>query len=90
MRYMINRLVPAVVILLSAFVLAGCEDPREQADEAISSANQSISEHNDLFGKARSTYADVKQKIESGVDPSKEKDRPDQRSRSSGVLSSRR
>jgi hypothetical protein len=79
MRYMINRLVPAVVILLSAFVLAGCsgifgEDPREQADEAISSANQSISEHNELFDKARSTYADVKQKIESGVDPSKEKD----------------
>jgi hypothetical protein len=74
MRYMINCLVPAVVILLSAFVLAGCEDPREQADEAISSANQSISEHNELFGKARSTYADVKQKIESGVDPSKEKD----------------
>jgi hypothetical protein len=79
MRYMINRLVPAVVILLSAFVLAGCsgifgEDPREQADEAISSANQSISEHNELFDKARSTYADVKQKIESGNDPSKEKD----------------
>jgi hypothetical protein len=79
MRYMINRLAPAVVILLSVFVLAGCsgifgENPREQADEAISSANKSISEHNELFDKARSTYANVKQKIESGDDPSKEKD----------------
>jgi hypothetical protein len=75
MRYMINRLAPVVVILLSAFVFAGCgEDPREQADEAISNANESISEHNVLFDDARSTYADVKQKIESGDDPSKEKD----------------
>ena len=79
MRYMINRLAPVVVILLSAFVLAGCsavfgESPREQADEAISKANESISKHNVLFDDARSTYADVKQKIESGDDPSKEKD----------------
>ena len=76
---MINRLAPVVVILLSAFVLAGCsavfgESPREQADEAISKANESISKHNVLFDDARSTYADVKQKIESGDDPSKEKD----------------
>ena len=76
---MINRLAPAVVILLSIFVLAGCsgifgESPREQADEAIGNANQSISEHNKLFDEARSTYADVKQEIESGDDPSKEKD----------------
>ena len=79
MRYMINRLAPLVVILLSAFVLAGCsavfgESPREKADEAISNANKSISEHNELFDDARSTYANVKQKIESGDDPSKEKD----------------
>src|SRR5215204_7337452 len=79
MRYMINCLAPVVVILLSAFVLAGCsavlgENPREQADEAISKANESISEHNVLFDDARATYADVKQKIESGDDPSKEKD----------------
>ena len=79
MSYMINRLAPVVVILLSAFVLAGCsavfgENPREQADEAINNANESISEHNVLFDDARSTYADVKQKIESGDDPSKEKD----------------
>ena len=79
MTYMINRLAPAAVILLSLFVLAGCsgvfgENPREQADEAISSANKSISEHNELFDEARSTYAEVKQKIESGDDPSKEKD----------------
>ena len=79
MRYMINRLAPFVVILLSAFVLAGCsavfgESPREQADKAISKANESIAKHNVLFDNARSTYADVKQKIESGDDPSKEKD----------------
>ena len=80
MTYMINRLTPVVVILLSVFVLTGCsgmfgENPREQADKAISNANKSISEHNKLFDEARSTYADVKQKIESGDDPSKEKDR---------------
>ena len=79
MRYMINRPAPVVVILLSALVLAGCsavfgESPREQADKAISNANESISKHNVLFDDARSTYADVKQKIESGDDPSKEKD----------------
>ena len=67
------------MIYLSALVLAGCsgvfgEDPREQADEAISDANRSISEHNELFDEARSTYADVKQRIEAGDDPSKEKD----------------
>src|SRR5215211_8390352 len=78
MRYMINRLAPLVVILLSAFVLAGCsavfgESPREKADQAISNANESISEHNALFDDARSTYADVKKKIEAGDDPSKEK-----------------
>ena len=79
MRYMINRPAPVVVILLSALVLAGCsavfgESPREQADKAISNANESISKHNVLFDDARSTYANVKQKIESGDDPSKEKD----------------
>jgi len=80
MMYMINRLTPVVVILLSVFVLTGCsgilgENPRDQANKAISNANKSISEHNELFDEARSTYADVKQKIESGDDPSKEKDR---------------
>jgi vacuolar-type H+-ATPase subunit I/STV1 len=79
MTYMINRLTFVVVILLSGFVLAGCSGifgstPREQADEAISVANESISEHNKLFDQARSTYADVKKKIEAGDDPSKEKD----------------
>jgi hypothetical protein len=79
MTYMINRLAPAVVILLSVFALAGCSGifgstPRERADEAISSANASISEHNKLFDEARSTYAGVKEKIEAGDDPSKEKD----------------
>ncbi len=79
MTYMINRLPLIVVILLSGFVLAGCsgifgDTPREQADQAISDANKSIAEHNELFDKARSNYAAVKQKIEDGDDPSKEKD----------------
>jgi len=79
MTHIINRLAPVVVILLSAILLAGCSGifgntPRDQADEAISNANESISEHNKLFDKARSTYADVKQQIEAGDDPSKEKD----------------
>ncbi len=79
MTYIINRLTPVVVILLSIFVLAGCSGifgntPREEADEAISTANESISQHNKLFDQARSTYADVKQKIEDGDDPSEEKD----------------
>jgi hypothetical protein len=79
MMHMINRLAPTVVILLSMFLLAGCsgifgESPREQADEAISSANKSISAHNELFDEARATYAEVKEKIDSGDDPSKEKD----------------
>jgi DNA repair ATPase RecN len=79
MTYIINRQATVVVILLSLFVLAGCsgifgDTPREQADEAISNANQSISEHNKLFDRARSTYATVKTKIENGDDPSQEKD----------------
>ncbi|CAA9420113.1 hypothetical protein AVDCRST_MAG82-1365 [uncultured Rubrobacteraceae bacterium] len=79
MTYIINRQAPIVVILLSVFVLAGCsgvfgETPREQADQAISSANESISEHNRLFDEARSTYAAVKEKIEAGDDPSKERE----------------
>jgi len=79
MTYIINRPAPIVVILLSAILLSGCsgmfgQSPREQADEAISSANESISEHNKLFDQARSTYSDVKKKIEAGDDPSKEKD----------------
>jgi predicted lipid-binding transport protein (Tim44 family) len=79
MTSILNRPAPIVVILLSVVLLSGCaslfgSSPREQADEAISNANQSISEHNKLFDQARSTYSDVKQKIESGDDPSKEKD----------------
>jgi vacuolar-type H+-ATPase subunit I/STV1 len=79
MTYIINRLAPVFLILLWAIVLAGCSGifgstPREQADEAIRNANNSISEHNKLFDQARSTYSDVKKKIESGDDPSKEKD----------------
>lgn len=76
---MINRYAPMVVILLALLPLAGCSglfgNPREQANEAIAQANDSIAEHNRLFEQARNTYADVKKKVESGDDPSKEKGR---------------
>ncbi len=80
MPHMINRRVHFVVILLSSLLLFGCsgvfgEDPGEQANQAIKDANASISEHNKLFEEARATYTDVKQQIESGEDPSQEKDR---------------
>ena len=79
MSYMINRRVLPVVILLSA-LLYGCsgvfgEDPSERANRTIERANGSIQEHNRLFEKARSTYTDVKQGIESGDDPSQERER---------------
>ncbi len=81
MAYILNRYAPIVVIILSAVLFsAGCssvagEDPKEQANESVSAANRSISQHNKLFGEARDTYADVKKKIETSEDPSKEKNR---------------
>ena len=76
MTHIINRLSPVVVILLSAMLLAGCygvfgTTPRERADAAINSANQSISEHNKLFDQARATYTAVKQKIEDNITEAK-------------------
>ena len=76
---MINRRVFCVVILLSTF-LTGCsglfgESPGERADQAINRANGAIEEHNRLFDQARTTYADVKEEIESGKDPSAQQDR---------------
>jgi hypothetical protein len=80
MAHIIDRLALIVVISLSALLLGGCsgvlgETPREQANDAIVEANQSIAEHNKLVEKARDTYADVKEQIESGEDPSAERDR---------------
>jgi hypothetical protein len=81
MAHIINRRALIVVISLSALLLGGCSggilggDPREQANEAIVEANQSIAEHNKLFEQARDTYGDVKQQIEAGEDPSQERDR---------------
>jgi chromosome segregation ATPase len=77
---MINRSALIVVISISALLLGGCSgvlgtDPREQANEAIVEANESIAEHNQLFEQARDTYADVKEQIEAGEDPSGESDR---------------
>jgi len=79
MAHMINRGALFVVISLSALVLVGClgigADPREEADQAIAEANRSINEHNRLFEQARNTYTDVKEKVESGGDPSEERER---------------
>jgi septal ring factor EnvC (AmiA/AmiB activator) len=79
MTHMINRCTLLVVILLSTLLLAGCagllQNPREQANQAIEDANQSVAKHNKLFEQARQTYADVKEEIESGEDPSKLRDR---------------
>jgi hypothetical protein len=77
---MINRRAFSVVILLSSLLLAGCSglfgpSPGEQADRAISEANDAIADHNRLFDQARSTYNDVKQEIEAGNDPSAQQDR---------------
>jgi DNA repair exonuclease SbcCD ATPase subunit len=78
MAHMINRYAAIVVILFSALALSGCSglfgDPREEANEAISEANDSIAEHNRLFERARDTYADVKEKVESGDNPSGERE----------------
>ncbi|MGB3635473.1 MAG: hypothetical protein WA982_15630 [Rubrobacteraceae bacterium] len=69
MAHMINRLAQIIVITLAAFLVYGCSgfspDPREQANESISSANEAVSEHNELFQKTRDTYQEVKEKIES-------------------------
>jgi hypothetical protein len=80
MQHMINRRAFSVVILLSSLLLAGCSglfgpSPGEQADRAISEANDAIADHNRLFDQARSTYNDVKQEIEAGNDPSAQQDR---------------
>lgn len=68
------------MILLSTLLVAGCsglfgESPDEQADRAITEANRDIEEHNRLFDQARTTYADVKEEIEAGNDPSAQQDR---------------
>jgi hypothetical protein len=80
MAHIINLRALIVVISLSPLLLGGCSsvispDPRDQANEAIVEANQSIAEHNKLFEKARDTYSDVKKQIEAGEDPSSERDR---------------
>jgi CHASE3 domain sensor protein len=76
MTHMINRCALFVVFALSVLLLGGCagifQTPREQANEAIADANESIATHNDLFEQARDTYTGVKARIESGDDPSAE------------------
>ncbi len=67
MAHMINRLTLIVVITLAALLVYGCSgfsDPREQANESISSANEAVSEHNNLFRQTRDTYQEVKDQIE--------------------------
>jgi hypothetical protein len=78
MTDIIKRLAPLVALL--TIFLAGCsdpegeKDPREEANRAISGANDSIAEHNRLFRQAREDYAGIKENIESGDDPKKQKD----------------
>jgi hypothetical protein len=80
MLHIINRRTFCVVILLSTLFSAGCsnlfgESPGEKADRVIVEANRAIEEHNRLFDEARATYAEVKEEIESGNDPSGQQDR---------------
>ncbi len=83
MAHMINRSTLIVVITFSAFLLGGCssllgETPRERANANISTANEAVAQHNELFQQTRSTYQEVKQKIESSGgegDFQQEKDR---------------
>src|SRR4028119_34720 len=67
MFHMINRRALCVVILLSAFLLAGCSgvfgpSPGERADRAISEANGAIEEHNRLLDDARRPHAGAKKR----------------------------
>ncbi|MEW6636335.1 MAG: hypothetical protein AB1425_05915 [Actinomycetota bacterium] len=79
MAQMITPRVLAVALPLLIVLLGGCgnplEDSREQANEAIEAANASIAEHNRHFERARDTYAEVKERIEKGGDPSNQKER---------------
>lgn len=80
MLLMINRRAFYVVIVISTLLVGGCsglfgESPGERADKAINRANRAIEDHNRLFDQARTTYADVKEEIEAGNDPSAQQDR---------------
>lgn len=76
MAHMISRLTLIVVILLAPLVLYGCssltQDPREQANESISTANEAVAQHNELFQETRDTYQKVKEKIETSGGDSEE------------------
>ena len=65
--------VPLVVITLSLLLLGGCSglsgDPRQQANNAIDKANETIAEHDRLFGEARDSYEGAREAIENGEDP---------------------
>jgi hypothetical protein len=54
--------------LLSLTAACGGQDPREEANEAISQANVHIREHNQLFEQARSTYEETREAVETGED----------------------
>jgi hypothetical protein len=79
MTGIINRKAPIVVILLAAILTAGCSslfgDPQEQANEAISAANDDIAAHNRSFEEARNAYAEARTNIESGDNPDEQTDR---------------
>lgn len=79
MRLILRLRVPVVVITLSLLLPAGCSgasgSPREQANDAIAEANETISEHDRLFGKARETYEGARRAIEDGEDPEEQAQR---------------
>lgn len=74
----LNRCAPTVLILFAAFFVFGCspnsESPREKVNATITRASQQVAEHDRLFEKSRDTYAEVKENLESGEDPSKQKE----------------
>ena len=74
MSHILNRGSFFIVILLSSLLIAGCsglfgDNPREQANDALTESNKAVAEHDRLFRKARDTYTGAREAIESGKDP---------------------
>lgn len=77
MPHILNRYASVVVIIFAALLTFACssnsDNPREKANQAVAKANQQIAEHNKLFNQSRDTYTEVKNKLEAGDDPAKQK-----------------
>lgn len=78
-RHILNRRTLSVAVIFATLLAFGCSsisgDSREKANQAVTDANEAISEHNQLFNQSRDTYADVKKELESGGEPSGQKER---------------